>query len=98
MPGSSSSSPPRSAEVSSSRRPEAAGRDKTVGSSSRQAAPLVQVDQRSVRSRAAPSGMGAFEPQRPAPRQADPPRRSEERPASSRQLYDGLDRPDSDSL
>jgi hypothetical protein len=51
-----------------------------------------------VRSRAAPSGTGASEPQRPAPRQADPLRRSEERPASARQLYDGSDRPDSDSL
>jgi hypothetical protein len=35
MPGSSSSSPPRGAEVSSSRRPQAVRRDKTVGSSSR---------------------------------------------------------------
>jgi hypothetical protein len=32
------------------------------------------------------------------PRQADPPRRSEERPATVRQLFDGSDRPDSDSL
>jgi hypothetical protein len=32
------------------------------------------------------------------PRQADPLRRSEERPTSARQLYDGSDRPDSDSL
>jgi hypothetical protein len=50
-----------------------------------------------VRSRAAPSGTGASEPWRPAPRQADPPRRSEERQSSSRQLYDGSDRPGSDS-
>jgi hypothetical protein len=56
------------------------------------------VDQRTVRSRAASSGTGASEPQRPAPRQVGPPRRSEERPASARQLYDGSDRPDSDSL
>jgi hypothetical protein len=46
----------------------------------------------------APSGTSASEPQRTAPRQADPPRRSEERPASARQIYDGSDRPDSDSL
>jgi hypothetical protein len=56
------------------------------------------VDQRSVCSRAAPSGTGASEPQRPAPRSANPPRKSEERSASAHQLYDGLDRPDSDSL
>jgi hypothetical protein len=42
--------------------------------------------------------MGASKPQRSAPRQVDPLRRSEERPASIRQLYDGSDRPDSDSL
>jgi hypothetical protein len=45
-----------------------------------------------------PSGTGAFDSQRSAPRQADPPRRSEERSASARQLYEGSDRPDSDSL
>jgi hypothetical protein len=98
MSGSSSSSLPRGAEVSSSCRPQATGRDKTVGSSSRQAAPPTRENQRKVRSHAAPNGTGASEPQRPAPRQADPPRRSEERPASARQLYDGLDHPDSDSL
>jgi hypothetical protein len=38
MSGSSPSSPPRGAEVSSSRQPQAAARDKNVGSSSRQAA------------------------------------------------------------
>jgi hypothetical protein len=42
--------------------------------------------------------MGASGSQRAAPRQADPPRRSEERPTPVRQLYDGSDRPDSDSL
>jgi hypothetical protein len=62
MSGSSSSSPPRGAEISLSHRPQAAGCDKTVGSSSRQVAPLSRVDQRSVRSCAAPSGTGAFEP------------------------------------
>jgi hypothetical protein len=46
----------------------------------------------------APSGSSATESQRTAPRQDDPPRMSEERPASARQLYDGSDRPDSDSL
>jgi hypothetical protein len=98
MSGSSSSSPPHGGEVSSSHQSQAAGRDKTVGSSSRQAALPTRVDQRSVRSRAAPSGTGASEPQRSMPRSADPPRRLEEQPASARQLFDGSDRPDSDSL
>jgi hypothetical protein len=72
--------------------------DKTMGSSSRQAASPARVEQQSVRSRAAPSGTGAPESQRSAPRQAGPLRRSEERSVSARQLYDGSDRPDSDSL
>jgi hypothetical protein len=84
MLGSSSSSPPQSSEVSPSHRSQAVGRNKTVGSSSHQAAPPTRVDQWSVRSRAAPSGTGASEPQRSVPRSADPPRRSEERPASAR--------------
>jgi hypothetical protein len=84
MLGSSSSSPPSGAEVSSPRRSREVGRDKTVGSSSHQAAPPARVDQRSVRSRAAPSRTGASESQRPAPCQDDPSRRSEERPASAR--------------
>jgi hypothetical protein len=45
-----------------------------------------------------PSSTGASGSQRAAPRQADPLRRSEERPAPVRQLYDGSDHPDSDSL
>jgi hypothetical protein len=98
MSGSSSSSPPRGAEVLSSRQLPMAARDKKVGSSSRQAASPAQEGQRAVRPRVAPSGTGTPESQRTAPRQADPPRRSEERPASTRQLYDGSDRPDSDSL
>jgi hypothetical protein len=98
MFGSSSSSPPRGVEVSSSHRPQAARRDKTVGSSSRPAVPSVREDQRMTRSRATPGGTDAPEPRRPAPRQADPPRRSEERPSSARQFYDGSERPDSDSL
>jgi hypothetical protein len=91
MSGSSSSSPPHGSEVSSSRWPREAGRDKTVGSSSRPAAPPARVGQRSVRSRAAPSGTGTPEPQRPAPCQADPPRRSKERSVSVRQFYGGSD-------
>jgi hypothetical protein len=98
MLGSSSSSPPRGAEVSSSRRPQATGHDKIEGLRSRQGAPPARVDQRPVRSRAVPSGTGAFEPQKPVPRQADPPRRSEEHPASACQLYNSSDCPDSDSL
>jgi hypothetical protein len=98
MSGSSSSLTPRDTEVSSLRQPQAAVRDKTVGSSSRQAARPTREDQRTVCPRVAPSGTGASESQRSAPRQADPLSRSEERPASARQLYDGFDRPDSDFL
>jgi hypothetical protein len=96
--GLSSSSPPRTTEVSSSRWLQTTVRDKNVGSSLRQAARPAQEDQRMVRPRVAPSNTGASESQRVAPRQADPPRRSEERPAPVRQLFDGSDRPDSDSL
>jgi hypothetical protein len=98
MSGSSSSLSLRGAEVSSSRQPREAGRDKIVGSSSHPAAPLARVGLRSTRSRTAPNGTGTPETQRSAPRQIDPPRRSEERSVSVRQIYDGSDRPDSDSL
>jgi hypothetical protein len=100
MSGSSSSLPPCATEVSSSWRPQMAARDMKVGSTSRQPACLVREDQRMVLPRVAPSGTGASETQRAPPRQADPPppRRSEERAAPVRQLYDGSDRPDSDSL
>jgi hypothetical protein len=98
MLGSSSSSPLHVAEVSSSRRPREAGRDNVVGSSSRLAAPPVRVGLRSIRSRTAPSGTGTPELPRSAPRQIDPPRRSEEHSVPVLQLYDGSDRPDSDSL
>jgi hypothetical protein len=98
MSGSSSSSPPCPTEVSSSWRPQKAARDKNVGSSSRQAARPAREDQRTVCPRVAPSKMGASESQRAAPSQADPPRQSEERPALVRQLFDGSDHPDSDSL
>jgi hypothetical protein len=98
MSGSSSSSPLRGAEVSSSRRPREVGRDKVVGLSSCSAAPPARVGLRSTRSRTAPGGTGTPELPRSAPYQIDPPRRSEERSVSARQLYDGLDRPDSDSL
>jgi hypothetical protein len=51
-----------------------------------------------TRSHVTPGGTGAPEPRRPAPCQADPLRRSEERPSSAHQIYDGSERPDSDSL
>jgi hypothetical protein len=98
MLGSSSSSVPRGVEVSSPHRPRAARRDKTVGSSSRPVAPPVQEDQWITRSRATPGRTGAPEPRRPTPCQADPPRRSKERPSSACQIYDGSECPDSDSL
>jgi hypothetical protein len=72
MSGSSSSSPLRDTEVSSSRRPPVTGCDKTTGSSSRQAARPAREDQRVVRPRAVPSGAGAPELQRSMPRQVDP--------------------------
>jgi hypothetical protein len=96
MSGSSSSLPLHGIEVSSSRRE--AGRDKVVGSSSRSASPPTRVGLRSTRSRTAPGGTGTPEPQGSAPHQIDPPRRSEERSMSVRQLYDDSDRPHSDSL
>jgi hypothetical protein len=46
----------------------------------------------------APSGTGASESRRAVPCQADPPRWSEERPTPVRQLFDGSDCLDSDSL
>jgi hypothetical protein len=61
-------------------------------------APPIREDQRMTRSRATPSGTGATESHRAAPRQADPPRRSKERSLSARQIYDGSERPDSNSL
>jgi hypothetical protein len=51
-----------------------------------------------VRPRVAPSGTSASKSWRAPPRQADPLRRSEERTASVRQLFDGSDRLDSNSL
>jgi hypothetical protein len=98
MSGSSSSSPPRGVEVSSSHRPQAARRDKTVGWRSRPAAPPVREDQWMTPSRATPGETGASKSQRPAPRQADPPRMSEERSPSARQINEGSERPDSDSM
>jgi hypothetical protein len=98
MSGLSSSSPFRGVEVSSSRRPREAGHDKVVGSSSRPAAPPVRVGLRSTRSCTTPRGIGTPEPPRSVPHQIDPPRRSEERSVPVRQLYDGSDHPNSDSL
>jgi hypothetical protein len=69
-----------------------------VGSSSHPAALPVREDQRMTRSRAMPSGTGSSEPRRPVPHQADPLRRSEEKPPSAHQIYDGSERLDSDSL
>jgi hypothetical protein len=95
MSGSSSSSPPRTTEMSSSRRPRTATRDKNAGSSPRQAARPAREDQRTVRTRVEPGRTGASGSQRATPRQVGPPRRSEERSNPVRQLYDGSDRPDS---
>jgi hypothetical protein len=64
--------------------PQIAVHDKNAGSSSRPAARPAREDQWVVRPRMAPSGTGTPELQRAPPRQADPPRRSEERPAPVR--------------
>jgi hypothetical protein len=98
MSGLSSSSLLRGAEVLSSLRSREAGRDKVVGSSLHPSAPPVRVGLRSTGSRTAPSGTGTPEPPSSTPRQIDPPSRSEERSVPVHQLYDGSDRPDSDSL
>jgi hypothetical protein len=72
MSGLSSSSPPRTTEVSSSRRPKMAARDNNVDSSLRKAARPAREDQRMVRLRVEPSRTGASRPQSAAPCQADP--------------------------
>jgi hypothetical protein len=68
MLGSSLLSPPHGAEVSSSRRPRETGHDKTVGSSSRPAAPPARVGLRLTRSRTTASRTGTPKLQRSAPR------------------------------
>jgi hypothetical protein len=98
MLGSSSSSPPRCAKVSSSWRPQTAACDKNVGSSSRHATRPAREDQQTVRAHVEPNGTGVTGSRSVAPRQADPPRRSEERPVPAGHLYDGSDRLDSNSL
>jgi hypothetical protein len=98
MSGSSTSSPPRTTEVTSSRRPQSTVREKNTSSSSRSAARPARGDQRVVRPRVVPIGPGAPEARRDPPRQADPPRQSKERLSPSRNLFDGSDRPDVDSL
>jgi hypothetical protein len=87
MSGSSTSSPPRAIEVTSSRRPQIATREKKAGSSSRSAARHARVDQQVVRPHVTPGGPSAPEARRDPPRQDDPPR-----------LFDDSDRPDADSL
>jgi hypothetical protein len=73
-------------------------RDKSWGPSSRQVDRPAREAQQAVCHHVAPSGTGTSEPQRSASRQADPARRSQERLTSARQLYDGSNHPDSDSL
>jgi hypothetical protein len=98
MSGLSTSSPSHVTEVSSSRRPQIAARKKNAGSSSRSVAHPALEDPQVVHPCVAPGRTGAPETQRVPPHRADPPRRSEERPAPTRQLFDGSNRPDSDSL
>jgi hypothetical protein len=99
MSGSSTSSTPRAAEVTSSRRPQIATREKNVGSSSQSAACPAREDQQVVRPHVEPGGPSAPEALlRDPPHQSDPPRWSEERATPSHHLFDGFDRPDTDSL
>jgi hypothetical protein len=97
MSGSSMPSPPRAIEVTSQRL-EPVAHKKNVGSSSRSTARPVREDQRATRSHMAPHGSGASDARRDPPRRVDPPRRSEERGPKSRHLFNGFDRPDTDSL
>jgi hypothetical protein len=96
--GSSTPSPPRAVEVTSSQWPVPMAHEKNVGWSSRSAAHPVREDQRATHSRTAPGGSGAPEVRRELPRRVDLPRWSEEQVPPSHHLFDGSDRPDSDSL
>jgi hypothetical protein len=98
MSGSSTQSPPRAVEVTSSWQPEPATHEKSVGSSSRSVARPVREDQRATHSRMAPCGSGASEVRRDPPRRVDLPMRPEEHKPSPRHLFDGFDRLDTDSL
>jgi hypothetical protein len=98
MSGSSTPSPPHAVEVTSSRWPEPVACEKNVGLSSRLAARPVRGEQQVGHPRTAPGGSGTPEARRDPPRRDDLQRRSEEWAAPSRHLFDGSDRPDSDSL
>jgi hypothetical protein len=98
MSGSSTPSPPRVVEVTSSRRPEPAAREKGAGSSLRSVALLVREDQRVTHSHMMLGSPGASEVRRDPPRQDDPPRMPVEHKPSPHHLFDGFDRPNTDSL
>jgi hypothetical protein len=78
MSGSSTSSPPRTVEVTSSRRPEFAAHEKAAGSSSWSAVRHVREDQWVTHSHMAPGGPSASEARRDSPRRDDPPKQREE--------------------
>jgi hypothetical protein len=98
MLGSSTPSPPRAVEVTSSRRPDPVAHEKNVGLISRSTARPVREDQRATRSNTTPGGLGASEARRNLPCRVDPPNRSEERALPSRHLFNSSNRPDTDSL
>jgi hypothetical protein len=75
MSGSSTPSPPRAVEVTSSRRPKLVAREKGVGSSSRLTVCPIREDQWVTRSHMVPGGPGTSEVRRDPPRRDDPPRR-----------------------
>jgi hypothetical protein len=97
MSGSSSWSPPRGAKVSSSHRRERRGMTRQWARAHVRWL-LLPVWACGRPALVWASRTGTPEPHRSVPYQIDPPRRSVERSVSVRQIYDGSDRPDSDSL
>jgi hypothetical protein len=98
MSGSSTSSPPHATDVKLLQRPEIAACKKNAGSSSRSVAHPAREDQHATRPRMAPSGPSTSEARRDPPHQADLPKRSEEQVTPCRHIFNGSNRPDSDSL
>jgi hypothetical protein len=98
MSGSSTPSPPRMVEVTSSWRLEPAACEKSVGLCSRSAAHAVREDQQAACPRTMLGSLSASEARRNPPCRVNLPRRSEERAAPSRHLFNDSDRSDSNSL
>jgi hypothetical protein len=91
MSGSPSPSPRQAVEVSLSRRPELATREKGAGSSSQSRARPIREDQRVIRSHTMPGVPCASERRRDPPHRDDPPKRPAEHKPSPCHLFDGSD-------